>query len=66
MSELKCKANIMVVDDTPANLHLLEDMLGKQGYDVRPLPRGALALRAAANDPPDLILLDIPMPDMNG
>jgi len=66
MSELKNKANIMVVDDTPANLHLLEDMLGQQGYDVRPLPRGALALRAAANDPPDLILLDITMPDMNG
>lgn len=66
MNEIKYKANIMVVDDTPANLHLLEDMLGKQGYDVRPLPRGALALRAAANDPPDLILLDIMMPDMNG
>jgi signal transduction histidine kinase len=66
MSEIKYKANIMVVDDTPMNLHLLEDMLGKQGYDVRPLPRGALALRAAANDPPDLILLDIMMPDMNG
>ena len=60
------KPNIIVVDDTPANLHLLRDMLTEQGYDVRPAPRGEIALKAAENAPPDLILLDINMPDMNG
>jgi putative two-component system response regulator len=60
------KGNIMVVDDTPANLKLLADMLGERGYEVRPLPSGKAALNAAAMDPPDLILLDINMPDMKG
>jgi len=57
---------IMVVDDTPANLKLLQDMLQAKGYLVRTFPRGAMALAAAANKPPDLILLDINMPEMNG
>ena len=60
------KASIMVVDDQPANLKLLEDMLKEQGYGVRSFPRGRLALAAAAQHPPDLILLDINMPEMNG
>ena len=59
-------ASIMVVDDTPANLRLLDDLLRQQGYRVRLFPRGALALKAAAANPPDLILLDIMMPDMDG
>src|SRR5258707_8490775 len=59
-------ASIMVVDDQPANLKLLEDMLRQQGHAVRSFPRGRLALVAAMNDPPDLILLDINMPEMNG
>jgi CheY-like chemotaxis protein len=58
--------SIMVVDDTPANLRLLDDLLRQQGYRVRLFPRGALALKAAAANPPDLILLDIMMPDMDG
>ena len=58
--------NIIVVDDTPANLQLLTGMLKKQGYKVRPVPSGKLALQAAKNDPPDLILLDIMMPEMDG
>ena len=58
-------ASIMVVDDTPANLRLLDDLLRQQGYRVRLFPRGALALKAAAANPPDLILLDIMMPDMD-
>ena len=41
-------------------------MLKDRGYKVRPVPGGELALRAARRDPPDLILLDINMPDMNG
>jgi two-component system sensor histidine kinase/response regulator len=58
--------NIMIVDDNPANLKLLEDMLAQNGYQVRSFPRGRLAVAAAAKEPPDLILLDINMPGMNG
>jgi serine phosphatase RsbU (regulator of sigma subunit) len=54
------------VDDTPANLQVLSGMLKDRGYKVRPVPGGKLALQAARRDPPDLILLDINMPEMNG
>ncbi len=60
------RGNILIVDDTPANLTLLSKMLGDRGYRVRPVPSGTLALRAASSDPPDIILLDISMPDMDG
>ena len=59
-------ADILVVDDTPANLHLLGSMLGKFGYSIRPASTGSLALRAAQRQPPDLILLDVMMPEMDG
>jgi len=59
-------AGILVVDDTPANLQVLAGMLKDRGYRVRPVPSGKLALLAARRDPPDLILLDINMPEMNG
>src|SRR3954449_7298009 len=59
-------AGILVVDDTPANLQVLAGMLKDRGYKVRPVPSGKLALLAAQRDPPDLILLDINMPEMNG
>jgi len=59
-------ATIMVLDDTTANLKLLEGMLQGRGYRVVQFPRGSLALRAAAQNPPDLILLDIMMPEMDG
>src|SRR5271155_2742743 len=59
-------ADIMVVDDQPANLKLLEDMLKVRGYKVRSFPRGRLALAAAVQNPADLFLLDINMPEMNG
>ncbi|HBB66538.1 MAG: hypothetical protein A2X28_08005 [Elusimicrobia bacterium GWA2_56_46] len=58
--------NILMVDDTPANLELLSGMLEARGYKVRVAISGKLALQAARNSPPDLILLDINMPDMNG
>ena len=58
--------NILVVDDTPQNLHLLVDILAKYDYKVRPVPNGKLALSAAEINPPDLILLDIMMPDLDG
>jgi CheY-like chemotaxis protein len=61
-----CRGNIMVVDDIPANLRLLEDMFRNQQYEVRSFPLGRLALAAAGMEPPDLILLDVDMPEMNG
>lgn len=66
MEHLLIQRDIMVVDDNPANLKLLEGMLGQQGYEVRSFPGGRLALAAAKRNPPDLILLDINMPEMNG
>ena len=54
------------MDDTLLNLRLLEDILSDQGYRVLALPRGDLALRAAKRHPPDLVLLDIMMPEMDG
>jgi two-component system, sensor histidine kinase and response regulator len=59
-------SDIVIVDDNPANLKLLEDMLLERGYEVRSFPIGRLALAAIMNNPPDLILLDINMPEMNG
>ena len=56
----------MIVDDNPSNLKVLEDMLRQEGHEVRSFPRGRLALTAATRNPPDLILLDINMPEMNG
>src|SRR5580700_6896633 len=60
------ESDIMIVDDNPANLKLLEDMLLQRGYEVRSFPLGRLALAAASRNPPDLILLDINMPEMDG
>ncbi|MCX6899251.1 MAG: hybrid sensor histidine kinase/response regulator [Verrucomicrobia bacterium] len=58
--------SILIVDDTPENLQLLNGMLKSRGYKARPVPSGEMALRAAKSDPPDLVLLDINMPEMNG
>jgi class 3 adenylate cyclase/CheY-like chemotaxis protein len=58
--------NILIVDDTPANLELLTGMLKERRYKIRAAINGKFALQAAHNDPPDLILLDINMPDMDG
>ena len=59
-------ANLLVVDDTPDNLRLLSTMLSDKGYKVRGVINGEMALKAAGSTPPDLILLDITMPQMNG
>ena len=56
----------MIVDDVAVNLELLAALLKKRGYELRPVPSGKLALLAARADPPDLILLDMNMPEMNG
>ena len=60
------KGNILIVDDTPENLHLLSSTLTERGYQVRGVIDGAMALRVVRSAPPDLILLDIQMPGMNG
>ncbi|MEG3974883.1 response regulator [Microcoleus sp. herbarium8] len=60
------RANILVVDDTPQNLRLLVGILSEKGYKVRPVPNGKLALSAAQKMPPDLVLLDVMMPEMDG
>ncbi|EKD34090.1 MAG: Sensor protein [uncultured bacterium] len=60
------RADIMVVDDTPANLELLTEILHREGYGVVGFPSGDMALPVAARNPPDLILLDILMPEMDG
>lgn len=58
--------NILVVDDTPDNLRLLAKILEAQNYTVFKSLNGRMALQAAHHNPPDLILLDINMPGMNG
>lgn len=65
-TEAAAAPSLLIVDDTPANLQVLAAMLKDQGFTVRPVPSGELALRAAESEPPDLILLDIMMPEMNG
>ncbi|GJD16026.1 Response Regulator Receiver Signal Transduction Histidine Kinase [Rivularia sp. IAM M-261] len=60
------KANILVVDDTPDNLRLLSAMLTAQGYEVRKALNGKMALTACQMLLPDVILLDINMPGMDG
>jgi diguanylate cyclase (GGDEF)-like protein len=60
------KADILIVDDTPDNLRLLSNMLMSQGYQVRKAINGKLALKAIQISQPDLVLLDINMPEING
>jgi len=60
------KGDILVVDDSPANLRLLSSMLTEQGYKVRSVISGPMALTATRAAPPNLILLDINMPGMSG
>ncbi|HAX74971.1 MAG TPA: hybrid sensor histidine kinase/response regulator [Cyanobacteria bacterium UBA11372] len=57
---------ILVVDDEPNNLRVLSTILNKRGYKVQKAICGNLALKAALASPPDLILLDIIMPKING
>lgn len=60
------QTTILVVDDTPESLSLLADMLSCHGYRVRAAINGAMALKTIEKSVPDLILLDINMPDMDG
>jgi len=58
--------DILIIDDTPENLTVLLQMLTKHSYQVRPALSGEIALKAVQEEIPDLILLDIMMPEMNG
>ncbi|BBD54697.1 response regulator [Planktothrix agardhii 1801] len=60
------QGHILIVDDTPDNLRLLSKTLSEQGYEVQCAINGKLALMAVKHEPPDLILLDIKMPEMDG
>jgi len=58
--------DILIVDDNPANIHLLAGLLSKRGFKIRKATSGQLALIAVAQKKPDLILLDARMPKMDG
>jgi class 3 adenylate cyclase len=60
------QGNILIVDDTPNNLRLLSTILMDRGYEVGKALNGQMAIKSARAASPDLILLDINMPDMNG
>lgn len=60
------KADILVVDDAVANLRLLSKILVQHGYKVRAVTNGPRAIAAVKLYPPDLILLDVMMPDLDG
>ncbi|WP_445250445.1 response regulator [Microcoleus sp. OTE_8_concoct_300] len=60
------KGNILIVDDTPENLQVLSATLLDRGYKVRGVINGKMAIRAARAGSPELILLDIKMPEMDG
>jgi len=59
-------ANILIVDDLPANLKVLVNILKNQDYKIRKVTNGQSAIKAVKKELPDLILLDIKMPDMDG
>ena len=59
-------ARILVVDDTAANVKLLADVLTARGYVVTTASSGKEALDKVATDNPDLVLLDVVMPEMSG
>ena len=65
-SIVSASADIMIVDDTPDNIRFLSTLLQEQGYSVRKAINGKMALTAIRTVLPDLVLLDINMPMMNG
>jgi sigma-B regulation protein RsbU (phosphoserine phosphatase) len=65
-SPKEARGDILVVDDMPSNLRLLSQTLAEKGYGVRTVTSGPRALESARTSPPDLILLDVRMPEMDG
>ncbi|MBI5505270.1 MAG: response regulator [Deltaproteobacteria bacterium] len=66
MSDSETAGTILIVDDAPENLRILSRMLTDRGHRVRAAHSGQEALDAARSDPPDLVLLDIKLPDLDG
>src|ERR1700685_536714 len=62
----EAKPRILIVDDTPANLTLLSDLLLQRGYEVAVATNGPRALALAEAKRPDLVMLDVTMPEMSG
>ena len=68
-NRLRCgpsSGEVLIVEDTPASLQLLSDLLTQAGYSVRQAQDGEMALLSAQERPPELVLLDIRMPGING
>ncbi|WP_404786803.1 PAS domain S-box protein [Altericista sp. CCNU0014] len=65
-SSASTRGNILIIDDVPENLIFLNKMLSAQGYKIRSAPSGHLAIQSVLAKLPDLILLDILMPEMDG
>ena len=59
-------ARILVVEDNPLNLKLVRDVLGAAGYDVVSATSGEEGLRVAVEQPPDLVLMDLQLPGIDG
>ncbi len=66
MSPASVPATIMIIDDEPENLNVLGEMLRQADWEVRAFPRGEMAFAAACDEAPDLVLLDIRMPNVDG
>ncbi len=66
LSTNRHRGNILLVDDQPQNLNVLSDLLEEQGYEVRQALNGSIALKAVELTLPDVILLDIHMPELDG
>jgi twitching motility two-component system response regulator PilH len=57
---------ILLVDDSKTELHFMSDLLGKRGYAVRTAENGDEAMKRLGEETPDLILMDVVMPGLNG
>jgi PAS domain S-box-containing protein len=66
MNSPRINDTVMIIDDEPGNLDVLGAMLGQAGWTVQAFPRGDLAITAARAAQPDLVLLDVRMPVMDG
>lgn len=60
------RGSILIIDDMPENLQYLSRLLNMRNYQVRALPNAKLAMQSIFSHPPDLVLLDIVMPEVNG
>ena len=65
-NSINLAGHILIIDDEAPNLQLLSELLGKEGYHVRPAKQPQMAIKSALAQPPSLILLDVRMPDMDG